>query len=57
MITKTLWILKIMYQCGTTQEIYSADKHALMAYQAELHRRGIRSIIIKGCGTIGRKGE
>lgn len=57
MITKTLWILKIIYQGGSTQEIYSADKHALMAYQAELHRRGIRSIIIKGCGTIGRKGE
>lgn len=57
MITKTLWILKIMYQGGSTQEIYSTDKYALMAYQADLHRRGIRSIIIKGCGTIGRKGE
>ncbi len=46
-----------MYQGGSTQEIYSTDKYALMAYQADLHRRGIRSIIIKGCGTIGRKGE
>ena len=46
-----------MYQTGTTHEIYSADKHALMAYQADLHMRGIRSIIIKGCATIGRKGE
>ena len=56
MITKSLWILKIMYQCGTTQEIYSADKHALMTYQTDLHNRGIRSMIIKGCGTLGKKG-
>lgn len=57
MITKNLWILKIMYQGGSTQEIYSADKHALMTYQADLRMRGIRSIIIKGCATLERKGE
>lgn len=57
MTTKMMWILKIMYQAGTTQEIYSADKHALESYQNDLKQRGIRSIIIKGVGTIGRKGE